>query len=239
MLIRPDRSAARLDRHLVGRVAGVASHVVLVADLGLAGAQDQAVAVLVRDLQGAGVRQRRAADRLRDTGRVRIDYSVYEDDDGWKAQEQTYGSRHGAVHGPFASEEEAEAHREAHPNREPIEFEIDVYRPLEMPDEGTWTFEGVFAWLSRNQEEFAVCHKEHVWSAWNRSTEGGWTRLKQALKDMGYNSVTYVNETEDAGSRSWIVFDPERSTASTAGESRRSVSAAGLERQHHERCTVA
>lgn len=148
-----------------------------------------------------------AADRLRDTGRHRIDWTVYESDEGWMAMEQTYRAKNGKSHGPFDTNDAAHAFCAENPYRSPVEFEIDVYRPLEMPDLGTWTFEGVHAWLARNHDGFPA---DEVWDAWNRSTESGWTALKNALKAARFDCIVYRNETEDAGSLSWIVFDPER-----------------------------
>lgn len=153
-----------------------------------------------------GTRQA-AADRLRDTGRHRIDWTVYESDEGWMAMEETYRAKNGRAHGPFPSNEAAHTFCRENPHRAPIEFEIDVYRPLEMPDLGTWTFEAVHAWLAKNHDGFPA---DAVWDAWNRSTEGGWTALKAALKAERFDSIVYCNETEDAGSHSWIVFDADR-----------------------------
>ena len=159
--------------------------------------------------------QQAAVDRLRDTGRLKIVYEPYEADDGenWMVQDQTWANRPRNEHGPFATKDLAlEFCDKAPKHREPQEFEIDVYRPLEMEDLGTWTFEALMTVLSKpdqdTDEDVIPWHvREDIWSAWNRSTPLGWATLKGALNEAGYDCIAYRNQAEDIGSVSWIVFD--------------------------------
>jgi len=151
-----------------------------------------------------------AVDRLRSTGRLRVEFEVYADDDAWWVREQNWSNRPAFEHGPFDTEDDARCFVLTAPReRQPIAFEIDVYRPLEMPDLGVWTFEAVVSHMRRFLRD-EVPDVELAWDAWNRSTQAGWDRLKQAIVDAGFDCIAYVNETEDAGSISWIVMDPEK-----------------------------
>jgi len=150
--------------------------------------------------------QQAARDRLRDIGRLRIEYLSYANDDKWMVREQNWTNRPCFEHGPFDDEAAADAFCAQAPQyRTPLPFEIDVYRPLELPDLGTWTFEGVMHHLV--QSHLIDAEREDIYSAWNRSTPAGWAALKAALVEQGYDCVVYKNETEDRGSLSWIVFD--------------------------------
>ena len=150
-----------------------------------------------------------ATARLRSTGRLAIDYQTYRTPEGqWMVREQNWSNKPAFEHGPFASEEDADCFVLcAPPHRVPLQFEIDVCRPLPLPDLGTWTFEIVMRHL---QDEGIFVDTGEIWDAWNISSEHGWAAMKAALSSMYYDCVCYTNETEDPGSISWIVFEPNR-----------------------------
>ncbi len=150
-----------------------------------------------------------AVDRLRGLGKLRVEYLPYRLPDGqWMVREQNWSNRPPFEHGPFEDEGAADCFVLcAPPHRVPLQYEIDVIRPLPLPDLGTWTFEIVIKHLC---ESDVLVDTENIWRAWNSSSEQGWASLKEALSRKGYDSVCYSNETEDPGSVSWIVFDPDR-----------------------------
>ncbi len=152
---------------------------------------------------------RAATDRLRSTGRLRIEYETYPRRDGrWMVREQNWSNRQSFEHGPFEDEDSAECFILTAPvHRKPLEFEIDVCRPLPLPDLGTWDFHILMHHLDREQ---LLCDSNAIWRHWNCSSEAGWQALKTDLARQGYDCVCYHNETEDPGSISWIVFDAER-----------------------------
>lgn len=150
-----------------------------------------------------------ASQRLRDTGRQRVWYTPYEDDEGsWIVREETRSSSSAFEHGPFDGLGAAEAFIASMPTkREPLAFEIDIYKPLLLDDLGTWEFQGVLRAVAQ-----ALPHVEldHIGRAWNDSSQAGWQALKQELEAQGFDSVAYVNQTEDVGNMSWIVLRAER-----------------------------
>lgn len=160
---------------------------------------------------GAHFGTRKAAvDRLRSTGKLRIEYLPYRQPDGqWMVREQNWSNKEPFEHGPFACELDATGFMlHAPPHREPLQFEISVIRPLPLPDLGTWTFQIVLRHLE--QQSIIIDGDGRIRTAWNRSNEKGWTALKDELARLGFDCVCYTNETEDPGSISWIVFDAER-----------------------------
>lgn len=146
-----------------------------------------------------------AQDRLRDTGQGRIEWVCEQAPDGWYACE---AAANGLRRGPFGCEAAAEIFIQDNPRRLPIEFEIDIARPVQMPDLGVWTFETVCGQLRRDERFPGFClHEPAIWEAWNRSAEEGWAAVKTVLRHAGFDSIAYCNETEDSGSLSWIVLD--------------------------------
>lgn len=152
-----------------------------------------------------------AADRLKSTGRSQIEYVTYPFNGQWWVREQSWGCKPTLEHGPFDDEEAAESYRLCAPRiREPLAFEIEVHRPLELPDLGTWEFEGVFTHLMRERADEFAHYADDIWNAWNTSSERGWASLKGVIVGAGYDCIAYKNETEDPGSTSWIVMDPDK-----------------------------
>lgn len=153
--------------------------------------------------------EKAALDRLRSTGKLRIEYLPFRQTDGsFVVREQIWSNKAAFDHGPFAGNDDAQGFMlHAPPHREPRQFEIDVIRPLPMPDLGTWTFEIVMQHL---QDEGILVATTEIWDAWNLGSERGWTSLKAALSNEAYDCICYTNATEDPGSVSWIVFDPKR-----------------------------
>jgi len=157
-----------------------------------------------------GTRQA-AVDRLRSTDRLKISYQSYPSDGSWMVREQNWSNRPAFEHGPFEDEDAAECFMLTEPQyREPIAFEIDVYRPLELGDMGTWTFEEMLTHLGRQHRDAFEHLLDDIWSAWNQSSAKGWKALKNAISEAGYDCIAYRNETEDPGSLSWIVMDPDK-----------------------------
>lgn len=155
--------------------------------------------------------KRSAIDRLRSTGRLKIEFQSYPNNGEWYVREMNWSNRPAFEHGPFDSEDDAECFCMTAPGeRAPIAFEIDVYRPLEVPDLGTWEFNTVVQHLARNESDRLGSDWELVWSAWNRSNEAGWNALKACITEAGFDCLAYRNETEDAGSVSWIVMDADK-----------------------------
>lgn len=147
-----------------------------------------------------------AQDRLRSTSRAQVTFEPYEDDDGqWWAIEEGTHNRPRFEHGPFEDENTAQTFCDlADTERKPLEFEIDVFKPLMVEDLGTWTFENVTRYLHQHHPEIDAS----TWyGAWNRSTQAGWDAVKTSLKEAGYDCIAYTNLTEDPGSISWIVWD--------------------------------
>lgn len=161
---------------------------------------------------GAHFGTRKAAvDRLRSTGRLEISYQCYPSDEGWMAREQTWSNRPAFEHGPFNDQAAAECFLLTAPShREPIAFEIDVYRPLELEDLGTWTFETMFTHLGRKHGDTFAHVMDEIWAAWNQASSKGWAALKAAITSAGYDCIAYRNETEDPGNISWIVMDADK-----------------------------
>lgn len=152
-----------------------------------------------------------ARDRLRSTGRLKIVFQVYSHENKWWVREQTYSTKPPFEHGPFDTENAAVTFMDEAPKeRTPLPFEIDIYRPLTLPDLGTWTFEMVANHLGRSHRDVFGDGIDAAWSAWNRSSEAGWKALKLAIEKAGFDSVVYRNETEDPNSLSWIVMDADR-----------------------------
>lgn len=150
--------------------------------------------------------QAAARQRLRHTGKLRVRYQPYQAGAGrWMVREQNCSGRAHFEHGPFVSRRAAEAFVLTAPvERAPLAFEIDVYRPLLLPDLGTWEFQTVFHAMA------GQINADLVWDAWNRSSQEGWDALKRQIEELGCDCVAYRNETEDRGSMSWIVLRPER-----------------------------
>lgn len=151
-----------------------------------------------------------AKDRLRSTGRLYIEMNAHQDDQGrWWALEEGNPQANRIEHGPFDDEDAAlnVVDMNSTQERRPLEFEIDVYKPLQTPDLGTWNFEAVFNHLCRGTEILDAHRPDLVWNEWMRSSIAGWTALKEALAQAGFDSIAYQNETEDPGSISWIVLD--------------------------------
>jgi len=161
---------------------------------------------------GAHFGTREAAERrLRDLGHHRIRFEMVESEDDPDLSvilEFEWENLPPKIHGPFDKEEAliymSKVRGELRP---PLEFELDVFHPLELPDLGTWEFSGV---LMTIEEVLPGIDVEYVRDRWNQSSEKGWSALKGMIKAHGYDCVSYVNETEDPGSISWIVMDPER-----------------------------
>lgn len=147
-----------------------------------------------------------AVDRLRSTGRHQVDLTPYEDDQGrwWAIEDSTHNSP-SFEHGPFEDEDTALTFCEcADKKREPLGFEVDVFRPLVVEDLGTWEFQGITRFLQLHHPDM----DSSAWhTAWNQSNEEGWAALKSSLKAAGYDCIAYENQTEDPGSWSWIVWD--------------------------------
>jgi hypothetical protein len=151
-----------------------------------------------------------ACQRMRDTGKHRIWYYPVEAEDGngWMVREETRSSRPAFEHGPFDTMPEVESFIARAPQqREPLAFEIDIYRPLLLPDLGTWEFRGATRALAGVLPQIDF---DQVTAAWNAGTEAGWEALKAQLELCGHDSIAYVNEAEDPGSLSWIVLRAER-----------------------------
>jgi hypothetical protein len=152
-----------------------------------------------------------ASDRLKSTGRLEIEYQVYSSHGQWFVRELNWSNKPAFEHGPFDDCPSAECFIETAPKqRRPLAFEIDVYRPLELDDLGTWDFEIVFNELSRKHRESFGALLEPVWDAWRKSSHLGWESLKRAIEAAGFDSIAYVNQTEDPGSISWIVLRAEK-----------------------------
>lgn len=150
-----------------------------------------------------------AIDRLRSTGRALVELMPYEDDDGvWWAVECSTHNVTPFEHGPFSDEDATLTFIECFDKkRQPLAFELDVYRPLIMPDLGVWTFQAVTRFLQENHTDIDCSN----WNeAWNISNEQGWLAIKNSLEASGYDCISYVNETEDKGSISWIVWDNQK-----------------------------
>lgn len=161
---------------------------------------------------GAHFGTRRAAvDRLRSVGKLQIDFQVFPHKGRWWVREETYSSKAPFEHGPFDDENAALNFIEMAPkHRQPLAFEIDVYRPLVLPDLGTWTFNDVLNHIGRHMRDTLGDDIENAWGAWNRSSEEGWRVLKAAIRSAGFDCIAYTNETEDPGSTSWIVLDADK-----------------------------
>lgn len=152
-----------------------------------------------------------ATDRLKSTGRLDIEYLVYSNDGQWFAREENWRNKPAFEHGPFEDEATAECFMTMAPKqRQPLAFEIDVYRPLELDDLGTWDFEIVFNELSRKHRDIFGSRLDGVWDAWQKSSQLGWEFLKRAIEAAGFDSIAYVNQAEDPGSLSWIVLRPDK-----------------------------
>jgi hypothetical protein len=157
-----------------------------------------------------GTRQA-AIDRLRSTHRLKIDYQCYPSNGAWIVREQNWSNKPAFEHGPFEDQDAAECFILSAPqSRTPLAFEIDVYKPLELSDLGVWTFETMLTHLGREHRERFEHNLDRIWSAWNRSSTQGWTAIKAAIKEAGYDCIAYRNETEDPGSISWIVMDADK-----------------------------
>lgn len=151
-------------------------------------------------------------DRLKSTGRSQIEYIPYQDHAGrWWALEEMLSNRPRFEHGPFGDEDSTLAFIETAPQeRQPLAFEIDVYRPLLLPDLGTWEFQSVVRQLQKQSPDtFGPC-VDDWYLCWNRSSEAGWASVHQSLNEAGYDCICYLNETENPGEPSWIVWDSSR-----------------------------
>lgn len=154
-----------------------------------------------------------AQDLLRNKGIQEIKFFPWQDDDDvWWALEENLHNRPRISHGPFEDEDAAITFCDLTPKlREPIAFEIDVYRPLELEDLGTWTFQIVTQHLERNFSDTFPDHDIEAWRrGWNESNEAGWRALHQSLTNAGFDCIAYRNETEDPGELSWIVWDHKK-----------------------------
>lgn len=151
-------------------------------------------------------------DRLKSTGRSRIEYIPYKDHAGrWWALEEMLSNRPRFEHGPFTDESSTLDFIDNAPRqRQPLAFEIDAYRPLVLPDLGTWEFQSVVRQLQKQSPDtFGPC-VDDWYLCWNRSSEAGWASVHQSLNEAGYDCICYLNETEDPGEPSWIVWDSSR-----------------------------
>ena len=147
-----------------------------------------------------------AKDRLKSTRRDKVSLEPYEDDDGqWWAIEDGTHNRPRFEHGPFEDEAAAQTFCDlADTDRKPLEFEIDVFKPLIVEDLGTWEFANITRHLRSLHPEI---DSSGWYDAWNQSTECGWDAVKASLRAAGYDCIAYTNQTEDKGSVSWIVWD--------------------------------
>lgn len=81
---------------------------------------------------------------------------------------------------------------------------LSIQRPIELPDLKSWE-------VGQIADELV---KKNIISQFNADQvktmdrERGFTKLLELLKRSGYDGVKYKNKVEDAGSYSWITFDP-------------------------------
>lgn len=88
-------------------------------------------------------------------------------------------------------------------------YSLAIERPLHLDDLGTWTFQGV----ARALRQAGVATAEQIdaaYEAFNLSDAQGWASLKATMGAAGYDSATYTNAVEDAGSISWIALEADQ-----------------------------
>lgn len=87
-----------------------------------------------------------------------------------------------------------------------LPYRLTVMKPLALPDLGVWSFQSVTREL-RLLKIVTAAQVDQAYEAWNRSDAEGWSSIREAIQAAGFDSISYVNEIEDAGSVSWIILD--------------------------------
>lgn len=82
----------------------------------------------------------------------------------------------------------------------PFQFDVDITRPLRLPDLGTWKPEAVIEAASKAGVRFTPADRKAVLSASDQNDA-----LRKLLNAKGYDGIVYKNEAEGAGD-SFIAF---------------------------------
>lgn len=141
-----------------------------------------------------------ALDRMQRLGYLDITPTIEKDRDGSWYVSLDHGDGRS-----FETEKEANEFAASLPaERAPIKAYLNIRKPLRLPDLGMWHFD----MISRELEAKKLLTKPEYEAAWKSNDRE--KALANVLKKKGYDGIVYRNEVEDAGSDSYIAFDPNQ-----------------------------
>ena len=145
------------------------------------------------------------------------------DEAGW--ENQHYDSEEEALNAGRADAQRLAAQSELARDAEDVEPTaawLRIERPLRASDPGQWTPSAVVELIERANARARLRRRPGLrampdaeidrlkLTAREAASPGEFLRTAvKALKSAGYDGIVYRNSTEDVGSQSWIVFDPE------------------------------
>ena len=102
---------------------------------------------------------------------------------------------------------------------------VRLKNPLKLEDAGEWNdkrdvFDTVADKYPEIRKEFGVDSSKHVFPSGSRDYVSYWRsipelpEIRKFLEDKGHDGIVYKNEFEDAGKKSYIVFDPKKNVKS-------------------------